>query len=240
MKLLTSQRKPTLTILALLVVLASVTACSTHISSELYLRDLDDLDDGELTNKIVFHLPLTTIDECSEYRTRYDRVFRKSRDFKDMEFVKCSDGDFNDYVEYEMDVPLRKIDPSRARIKGAVEFIRWDNPEQDENRLILIRTNPPSLADLDEHLKDEFFQGLDLTDSSPLIRLSNDLRSDQEIIVRHAFVQNQPVILPTTFTLEPRDSIDIVLSDVTSAWVFHISATARPRIATIGAWVKSD
>ncbi|MYC97059.1 MAG: hypothetical protein F4X14_19045 [Caldilineaceae bacterium SB0661_bin_32] len=240
MKFSITRLNSTLVILTLIAVMAFVTACTTHMASELYLRDLDDLDEGELTNKIIFQLPLTTIDECSEYRARYDKVFRKSRDFKDMEFVKCTDGDFNDYVEYEMDVPLRKIDPTKSRVKGAVEFIRWDNPEQDENRLILIRTNPPSLADLDDHLKDEFFQGLDLTDSSPLIRLSNDLRSDQSIEVRHAFVQNQPVISSTTFTLEPRDSIDIVLSDVTSAWVFHVSATARPRIAPIGAWIKSD
>lgn len=240
MKFSTSRQKPTLFIFAFLVVMVSVTACTTYMSSELYLRDLDDLDEGELTNKIVFQLPLTTIDECSEYRTRYDRVFRKSRDFKDMEFVKCTDGDFNDYIEYEMDVPLRKIDPTKNRMKGAVEFIRWDDSEQDENRLILIRTNPPSLADLDEHLKDEFFQGLDLTDSSPLIRLSNDLRSDQSIVVRHVFVQNQPIVSSTTFTLEPRDSIEIVLSDVTSAWVFHVSATASPRIAPIGAWIKSN
>ena len=240
MKFKTTRLEPAQFILALLAVMVSVTACTTYMSSELYLRDLDDLDEGELTNKVVFQLPLTTIDECSEYRARYDKVFRKSRDFKDMEFVKCTDGDFSDYVEYEMDVPLRKIDPAKTRMKGAVEFIRWDDSEQEENKLILIRTNPPSLADLDEHLKDEFFQGLDLTDSSPLIRLSNDLRSDQEVVVRHAFVQNQPVILPTTFTLEPRDSIDIVLSDVTSAWVFHVSKTARPRIATIGAWIKSD
>lgn len=240
MKISTTRLEHILVILTLIAVMAFVTACTTHMSSELYFRDLDDLDEGELTNKIVFQLPLTTIDECSEYRTRYDKVFRKSRDFKDMEFVKCTDGDFNDYVEYEMDVPLRKTDPTKTRMKGAVEFIRWDDSEQDENRLIFIRTNPPSLADLDEHLKDEFFQGLDLTDSSPLIRLSNDLRSDQAIVVRHVFVQNQPVILSTTFTLEPRDSIDIVLSDVTSAWVFHVSATERPRIAPIGAWIKSD
>lgn len=236
----TTRLEPALFIMALLAVMVSVTACTTYMSSELYLRDLDDLDEGELTNKVVFQLPLTTIDECAEYRTRYDRVFRKSRDFKDMEFVKCTDGDFNDYIEYEMDVPLRKIDPTESKIKGAVEFIRWDDSEQDENRLVLIRTNPPSLADLDELLKDEFFQGLDLTDSSPLIRLSNDLRSDQSIVVRHVFVQNQPIISSTTFTLEPRDSIDIVLSDVTSAWVFHVSKTERPRIAPIGAWIKSD
>ena len=232
--------KSTLVILALLALMASVTACSTQMSSELYFRDLDDLAEEELTNKIVFHLPLTSMDECSEYRTRYDRVFQKSRDFKDMEFVKCTDADFYDFVEYEMDVPLRMIDPTKVKMKGAVEFIRWDDSEQNNNRLILIRTNPPSLADLDELLKDEFFQGLDLTDSSPLIRLSNDLRTDQSIVVRHVFVQSQPVILSTTFTLEPRDSIDIVLSDVTSAWVFHVSETEPPRIAPIGAWIKSE
>jgi len=206
------------------------------MSTELYFRDLDDLPGGDLSNKIVFHLPLPSADECAEYKQRYDRVFAKSKDFKDMEYVKCTDGDMNDYIEYEMDVPLRLTDDPESTMKGAVEFIRHSEEGPKGEKLILIRTNPPSLYDLDELLRDEFFQGLDLSDTSPLIRLSNDMRSDQLFSITHAFVQNEPVIYPTTFRLEPRDSIDIRLSDVTSAWIFYMSATARPRFAPIGFW----
>ena len=222
---------------ALLFVLAG---CSTKMKSELFLRDLDDLSDGDLTNKIVFNLPLTSMDECEEYKTRYDRVFRKSKDFKDMEFVKCVEGDFQDSVEYEMDVSLRMIDPGKKKIEGAVEFIRWDADDENEERGVLIRANPPSLHDLDELLKDEFFQGLDLTDSAPLLRISNDMRSDQVFTVNHVFVQGKPVITATSLTLESRDSIDVVLSDVTSAYIFHISETADPRLAQIGVWTTPE
>lgn len=222
---------------ALLFVLAG---CSTKMKSELFLRDLDDLSDGDLTNKIVFNLPLTSMDECEEYKTRYDRVFRKSKDFKDMEFVKCVEGDFQDSVEYEMDVSLRMIDPGEKKIEGAVEFIRWDADDESEERGVLIRANPPSLHDLDELLKDEFFQGLDLTDSAPLLRISNDMRSDQVFTVNHVFVQGKPVITATSLTLESRDSIDVVLSDVTSAYIFHISETADPRLAQIGVWTTPE
>ena len=231
------KRTTFLVLIMALVAIISAAGCSTRISSELFFRDLSDIPDGDLTNKIVFHLPLPSMDKCEEYRGRYDTVFEKSRDFKSMQFVKCADEDFSDYVEYEMDVPLRMIDPEKIDVEGAVEFIRWDDPDLDGNRFVIIRTNPPSLADLDDLLKDEFFQGLDLTDSSPLVRLSNDLRSDQVFMVWHAFVQNQPVIEPTSFTLEPRDSIDIVLSDVTSAYIFHVSKTEEPRTAPIGIWV---
>lgn len=214
----------------------TLAACSTKMESDVFFRDLEDVADGDLTNKIVFFLPLTSMDDCEEYHERYDKVFQSSKDFKDMEFVKCVEGEISDSVEYEMDVPLRKIDPDETNIDGAVEFIRWDTDDESEERKILIRANPPSLHDLDKKLEDEFYQGLDLTDSSPLIRMSNDLRSDQVFTVYHAFVQGSPIISETSFLLEPRDDIDIILSDVTSAYIFHVSATADPRMAPIGTW----
>ncbi len=234
------QMKRVTRVIIAVALLFVVAGCSTKMKSELFFRDLDDLSDGDLTNKIVFNLPLTSMDECEEYKTRYDRVFRKSKDFKDMEFVKCVEGDFQDSVEYEMDVSLRMIDPGKKKIEGAVEFIRWDADDESEERGVLIRANPPSLHDLDELLKDEFFQGLDLTDSAPLLRISNDMRSDQVFTVHHVFVQGKPVITATSFTLESRDSIDVVLSDVSSAYIFHISETADPRLAPIGVWTTPD
>jgi hypothetical protein len=225
----------------LLIVLTILLAgCSTEMSSEVYFRDLDDLPDGDLTNKVVFHLPLTSMDECEEYRGRYDKVFKKSDDFKDMEYVKCVEGDLGDFIEYELDVPLRMTNPAEGEMKGAVEFIRFSEEDAEELRMVFIRVNPPSLHNLDELLSDEFYQGLDLSDTSPLIRLSNDMRSDQVFTVSHAFVQNEPVIEPTAYTLEPRDSIDVVLSDVTSAWIFYMSEDADPRYAQVGVWTTPD
>ena len=66
------------------------------------------------------------------------------------------------------------------------------------------------------------------------------MRSDQVFTVSHAFVQNEPVIEPTAYTLEPRDSIDVVLSDVTSAWIFYMSEDADPRYAQVGVWTTPD
>ncbi|MDE0070558.1 MAG: hypothetical protein OXO48_12650 [Caldilineaceae bacterium] len=229
--------KRNLIMLTLTILLAG---CATRMSSEVYFRDLDDLPDGDLTNKIVFHLPLPSTDECEEYKTRYNKVFKKSNDFKEMEYVNCVDGDMNDYIEYELDVPLRLTNPVESKMTGAVEFIRFSDEDAEDSRLIFIRSNPPSLYNLDELLEDEFYHGLDLSDTAPVIRLSNDLRSDQVFIVTHAFVQNKPVIKPTSFVLEPRDDIDIRLSDVTSAWIFHISAKADPRFALVGVWSTTD
>ena len=222
-----------------LIVAIVLAGCKTKMSGELFLRDLDDLVDGELTTKIVFHLPLPGMDECEEYRTRYDRVFAKSNDFKEMEFVKCADEGMDQFVEYELDIPLRLIDPEEEAISGAVEIFRHDD-EDSSGRLIFIRANPPSLHDLDGHLNDEFHQDLDLSDTSPLIRLSNDLRSVQVFTVQHVFAQNRPVITPTSYMMGPRDNLEVKLSDVTSAWIFHKSATADPRVAAIGIWTTPE
>ena len=225
----------------LLIVLAILLAsCTTRMTSELFFRDLNDLPDGDLTNKIVFHLPLPTTDQCEDYRKRYDKIFNKSDDFKDMEFVKCVEGDLNDYIEYELDVPLRFTDPHKGAMKGPVELISHIEKHNEYFRIVFIRVNPPSLHNLDELLYEEFYQNLDLSKTAPLIQISNDMRSNQVFIVNNVFVQNEPIVVATKFTLEPRDSIDVVLSDVTSAWLFYVSEDADPRFAPIGIWFNPD
>ena len=146
----------------LLIVLAILLAsCNTRMTSELFFRDLNDLPDGDLTNKIFFHLPLPTTDQCEDYRKRYDKVFNKSDDFKDMEFVKCVEGDMNDYIEYDLDVPLRLTDPIKGAMKGPVELISHIMKDNKYFRIVFIRVNPPSLHNLDELLYEEFYQRLD-------------------------------------------------------------------------------
>ncbi len=103
-----------------------------------------------------------------------------------------------------------------------------------------MRVNPSSLYNLDELFEDEFYQNLDLSDSGPLIRVSNDLRADQKIVVSHSFVHNAPVIDPETFLLEPRDSLDIVLSDVKAAWLFAVSDKLPPRMLYIATWLQEE
>ncbi len=229
------QRK--LTCLFILLFSILLTSCSSRISTEVFLRDLDDLPNETLTNNLFLHLPLPSMDSCEEYKRRYDSVWRKSRDFRNAEFVKCYEDGMNDFVEYKLAIPLRLISSEEESMQGPVEIIRMDDSASD-NRFLYMRVNPKALYRLDQLFDDEFSRSLDLSDTSPLVRISNDLRASQTLVVSHAFVQNVPVINPQKFALEPRDSLDIVLSDVVSAWLFTISSTLPPRIAYLATWLQ--
>lgn len=229
--------------LFVLVVLGCVSvACNSRLTGEIYLADLDEVTTSEsLTNLISLHLPVSGSEQedCVEYRDRYDSVFAKSRDFKNMEYVRCYSEGSDNFAEYELDIPLRLTDPRSGRMEGPVELIRYD--AQSENiRYIYIRVNPKSLDDLGDLIQDEFYQSLDLTDTAPEILISNDLRGMQQLLIEHAFVQNSPVVESETFELERRDSISVVLSDVTAAWIFEASPSLPPRFAKIATWLVDD
>lgn len=226
-----------------LVVLGCVTvACNSRLTGEIYLGDLDEVTATEsLTNLISLHLPVSGSEQedCVEYQGRYDSVFAKSRDFKNMEYVRCYSEGSDNFAEYELDIPLRLTDPRSGTMEGPVELIRYDASNEDI-RYIYIRVNPKSLDNLGDLIQDEFYQSLDLTDTAPEILISNDLRGTQRLLIEHAFVQNAPVVESETFELERRDSISVVLSDVTAAWIFEASSSLPPRYAKIATWLLDD
>ncbi len=155
-----------------------------------------------------------------------------------MEYVRCYSEDSDNFAEFELSIPLRMTDPSMGTMRGPVELIRHD--EADGQRGIYIRVDPKALDNLGDLIYDEFYQSLDLTETAPEILISNDLRETQTLVLQHAFVQNAPVVESQTFTLDRRDDLSIVLSDVTAAWIFETSSTLAPRFARIATWVSGE
>ena len=157
-----------------------------------------------------------------------------------MEFEKCHEEGWDNYLQYNLSVPLRHLDPvgETASMQAPIEVIQ--RTTEDGHRALYLRVNPVSLDQLDDLLYDEFYERLDLSDSSPILTIYNDLRDSQTLVIAGAFVQNEPVLTPEAFTLEPRDSLEIVLSDVASAWLFKSAPADPPRIALIGIWTSSD
>ncbi len=228
-------------LLFLLLLVFVTAACNSRLTGEVYLGDLDELTpDEELTNLVSLHLPVSGSDEedCEEYRNRYNKVFRQSRSFKNMEYVRCHSEDSDNFAEFELSIPLRMTDPSMGTMRGPVELIRHD--EENGQRAIYIRVDPKALDNLGDLIYDEFYRRLDLTDTAPEILISNDLREAQTVIISHAFVQNEPVVEPREFVLERRDDLSIVLSDVTAAWIFAKSSKLSPRYARIATWIPSE
>lgn len=217
----------------MVVAVSLLSACNARISSEIYLADIEELSgEAAMTTEVLIGLPVSGEDDCAEKKRRYSSVFRNSTGFKNMEYVSC-DGDFADY---SLDVPLRMADPYRSPMQDSFEIVRHDDTESGNIKLYL-RSKPTALCNLNKLIRDEFYQSLDLTEVSPRIYIENDLRETQTLILNQVFVNGVPVIEPTEFVLDRRDSVDVSLSDVTAAWVFDKSCNISSRTALVAIWV---
>ena len=226
-------------IIALIALLLTVCS-STRISSEIYLVDIDEITDvEEMTVKVMIGLPISSQDECEERRQRYEGLFGKSSGFKDMEFVRCYSEGSSNLAEYELEVPMRLAEPYESSMQGTFEIIRHDDTESG-NRSLYIRSKPSALCNLNKLIRDEFYTSLDLSDTSPKVVITNDFREPQTMILSHVFANGAPLIEPTEIVMARRDSLDVVLSDVTAAWVFDKSCNVSSRTALVAVWAADS
>ena len=215
----------------------AITACSgTRISSEIYLIDIDEIPDVEgMTAKVMIGLGISSQDECTEDRQEYEGYFRRSSGFKNMKFVRCYKDGYSDLAQFELEVPMRMVDPDSSSMTGTFEIIRHDDAETGFRKLYL-RSKPSALCNLDKIIREETYRSLDLSGTSPKVVITNDLREPQTLILNQVFVNGLPVIEATEFELERRDSIEVELSNVTTAWVFKKSCSISSRTALVGIW----
>ena len=227
-------------IVLLIGIILLFAACSgADITSEIYLVDMEELaNDDEMTTNVLVALPISSQDDCEERTQRYQGIFRKSTGFKNMKFVRCYKDGYSDLAEYKLEVPMRMVDPYTTTMQGTFEIIRHDDSASNARKLY-IRSNPRALCNLDDLMQDEFYQSLDVSDISPLIFVTNDLREPQTLILEQVFVNGSPILEPTEIVLERRDSIRIALSNVTSAWVFNKSCRISSRTAPVAVWVSN-
>lgn len=222
----------------LIAVLILLAGCEARISTEIYLADLDELEDTqELATDVIIGLYIPSQDDCAEYRQRYQAVFSKSTGFRDMEYVRCYSEGSDHFAEYELKVPMRMVDPSSTAMKGTFEVIRHDDADAVN---LYLRSKPSALCNLDKLIRAEFYQSVDFSETSPKITITNDLREPQTLVLSHAFVNGSPVIEATEFELERRDSIEVALSNVTTAWVFNKSCNISSRTALVGSWATES
>lgn len=226
-------------VLMLLIIFALLAACESRISTEIYIADLDELSDTlELSTDVIVGLYIPSEEECEEYQQRYESVFRESDGFRNMVFVRCYTEGYDSFAEYEMEIPMRMVDPTLTPMKSSFEVIRFDTPQEADRSYLYFRSNPSSLCNLDALIRDEFFQSLDLSELQPRITFTNDLRVPQTLILEQVFVDNAPVVEASTFEMGRRDSLEVTLSDVTTAWVFNKSCRLQSRMALVAIWER--
>ena len=191
--------------------------CKLQMMTDLYSSDLyaTAAANQGFTTPATLALPVTSVENCEEETAKIVAIMQGIVD----PFMPkgCERRDMESYMLASLQLPL--LDSMSAWDKTNSLFGIIAQQDADNNSINVILLMHLELYEiLNERVKNEYFQSLDLDESKFTIILNNDERKDIVIVAKHAFVQGQPV-LAETYTASRRDQISIELSDVSTAFL---------------------
>lgn len=213
---------------ALLTALVLLAGCTLHLEGDIYTRDISDALSGETLSAVIrIDVPIPSNDLCLEYRQQYDALFDRSEDFDDMEFVKCFQRNWNEfYAQYELPAPIIVTD--KMMVDVPIQFVLSDTNLSPmmmfgKGTTVRIVADLDSFVSLNELVMSEFFASFDLLNHPPVFYLRNDSRESIHYVAFSSWINGAPVPYIEQFELEPRDTLEIRLSDVATANLFYPS-----------------
>ena len=192
--------------------------CKIEMETDLYSSDLRSVSGGEtgLTTPANLALPISSVDKCTEDTQKIVKIMEGM--IASFEPKGCERKDINSFMMSVVQVPIvDSVDnwASSDELFGIVA----QNDTEDANRInVFLVMNLDRYDILSDRVKDEFYQSLDLDDSTISVVLNNDEREDVTIMVDNAFVQGQPE-LRIAYAVSRRGQVKIDLSDVSVAFL---------------------
>tara|TARA_Y100001960_G_C14675239_1_gene828148 strand:+ start:142 stop:819 length:678 start_codon:yes stop_codon:yes gene_type:complete len=206
--------KKTITLISILFLLSG---CKIDFTGDLYTSDLIELANSSENKQ--FNLPMEIayqVSDCNDF----DEINRMiSTYFIKFKNTGCDVGeDFMSYAKAQVSVPAVNnydiFDNSNDSLIGFVAYLSEDNAYVYVDSTI----NSELYESLKNYVYNETFQELTLTESNIVIRLNNDLNS-VIIEVPPSFVNNEPIVFSTEYTMERRDLLIIQSSNVNSSFL---------------------
>ena len=210
------------------LMLLFLASCSPQLEGDLYIRDIDDILSGdELTALLRINAPIPSEDDCQEYQERYDAVWDQSSGFQNMEFIKCFEKDWDNFAQYELEVPIvlesedREVDIGTYPIVFMLsrEFVSMMFGELKGTAVIVV-SNSQVIDELDALIFEEFSESFDFADTPPVLYLRNDDRDTRYFMAFNSFVNGRSVPFLEHFELESRKTLEIKLSDTGATNLF--------------------
>ena len=201
-------------VVAILVII--VTGCKLDMISEIYVTDLIEVVTGEarLTTPTTISFEIPSAEECNKYSSQVMTVMRgMMREFTPKE---CKNVDMNSYLIAEAKLPFVH-DSSTWNQADSLFGILVTASGRD--LAMTLRMNKQKYNTVNQRMKDEFHQALNLTDSKITLVLINDEREPIEYHAQAAFINNRPIVKSESFRLERRQKATIRLSNVSAAYL---------------------
>ena len=128
----------------------------------------------------------------------------------------CHDEGMSSYIAFGLTLPIY-LETTEQKGDSPIAIVI---SKQDDWHKVQMAVNVMRMDNLARMISDEFFQSVDFSTAKSKLNISNDLRQSVTIRIRGAFVNGDPVQEYTDYTLDRRDELDVMLSNVGSAMVF--------------------
>ena len=169
--------------------------------SEAYVSDLRAVASGTtgVTTRTTLTIEIPSHDECDKYSAAVSGVMQGlMRDFSPK---RCGQEGMNSYLLAEAQLPF--VHSAEAWQQANSLFGVLTAPSEQDITMTLLM-DLQKYATLNQRMKDEFSQAIDLPASRLTMVLNNDEREPSAYVTQAVFIDDQPVIKAEAFELPRR------------------------------------
>ena len=190
----------------------AIAGCKMHMEADMYSSDIRLASEGEngMTTPATLFLPITSENECVEQTEKISAMLLGLVDT--FQPKGCESQGMESYMLANMQLPVINSTAAWEEAESLFGFIARQ-PEGSEAIDVLIVMNTETYETLQDRVRAEYFQELDLGESTFTVVVNNDERADMAVLVENAFANGIPV-LDTEYTVPRRGQITVRLSDV--------------------------
>ena len=194
-----------------------VAGCDIKSTTDIYLADLLEVAETgtaiETSSQLM--VEISSSSECEETTGKLLPMLQGT--FGDSVIGKgCHDEGMSSYITFELKVPIHQETLEREGDSTLAIVIS----KRDGWHGIQMKVNVMRMDNLARMISDEFYQSVDFSTAKVSLNLSNDLRQSVTIRLRDTFVNGEPIQEYKDFTLDRRDQLDVLLSNVGAAMAF--------------------
>ena len=211
----TRLRKVSVTV-CLMVSLLVLAGCKLDMKTEAYVSDLREVAGGAtgITTLTTLLIEIPSADECEKYSAQVAGVMQGlMRAFSPR---RCEQQGMNSYLVAESQLPFVH---SAEAWKQANSLFGVLTAVSAQDIAITLLMDLQKYEVLNQRMRDEFHQAMDLPGSKLTMVLNNDEREPSEYRTQAVFVDDQPIIEAASFELQRRQKAEIRLSNVSAAYL---------------------
>ena len=208
--------KKALSLITVASLVLIVAGCKLDMRSEAYISDLRAVAGGTtgITTLTTLTIEIPSHDECDKYSAAVSSVMQGlMREFSPK---RCGQEGMNSYLLAEAQLPFVHS-PEAWRQANSLFGVLTTASAQDITMTLVMDLQ--KYGTLNQRMKDEFSQTIDLPSSRLTMVLNNDEREPSEFLTQAVFINETPVIKAEAFALQRRQKAEIRLSNVSAAYL---------------------